>query len=282
MKQGNFITWNLIVGIILMFPLSGIALGNPEGKEAYPDMETQKWEKVIITPSSDDQREKPNKGLESQNKKMITPVSMPVYKPPLRGAPGGLVGGGTRGTGKEVFTLYVLVPDHVGLTIQEQPALYWYLSKKIRYPVELTIIQDQAIFPLLEIRINPPDQPGVRRIRLADYGVRLSPGVQYQWFVSIIQDTDHRSKDIIAGGLIERIEPPEALRDKLSKADKAEATHIYAEAGLWYDALQAISDLIDISPNNSALRKQRASLLKQVGLTEIAEYEIKQGIPSSP
>ena len=50
-------------------------------------------------------------------------ASAPVYKPPLRGAPGGRVGGGTRGTGREAFILSVLAPAHTGLTSSEQPVL---------------------------------------------------------------------------------------------------------------------------------------------------------------
>ena len=52
----------------------------------------------------------------------------PVYRPPLRGAPRGRVGGGSRGTGRESFVLSVLAPDHTGLTTSEQPSLYWFIS----------------------------------------------------------------------------------------------------------------------------------------------------------
>src|SRR5437867_13335867 len=53
-------------------------------------------------------------------------ASAPVYKPPLRGAPGGRVGGGTRGTQeRDIFVLSVLAPDHTGLTTREQPSLFW-------------------------------------------------------------------------------------------------------------------------------------------------------------
>ena len=100
----------------------------------------------------------------------------------------------------------------------------------------------------------------------------------YQWFVTLVLDPNQRSKDIIAGGTIERIEFPAALRGKLAQAGKAKAPHIYAEAGLWYDALTAISELIDATPNDTVLRNQRAALLEQVGLPEIAGYDVR---PSS-
>src|SRR5688572_21778645 len=55
-------------------------------------------------------------------------ANVPVYNPPPRGAPGGRVGGGTRGPGqRDVFVLSVLAPDHSGLTSSEQPSLYWFI-----------------------------------------------------------------------------------------------------------------------------------------------------------
>ena len=52
----------------------------------------------------------------------------PVYKPPPRGAPGGRMGGGTRGiSGAAVVS--ILAPDHVGLTMQEQPSLHWFADE---------------------------------------------------------------------------------------------------------------------------------------------------------
>lgn len=52
-------------------------------------------------------------------------------------------------------------------------------------------------------------------------------------------------------------------------------TAIYADAGLWYDALGAISDAIGAHPDDASLREQRASLLKQVGLVQAAALDKK-------
>jgi len=165
----------------------------------------------------------------------------------------------------------VLVPDHVGLTVQEQPTLYWYLSKPVRHPLEVTIIEEQAIYPLLETGIPLPTQPGIYPIDLKQYAVSLSLNKQYRWYVAIIPDPDRRSRDIIAGGMIERIELSENIRTKLAQSDKETVPYIYAEAGIWYDALAAISGLIDASPDDADLRKERSALLDQVGLSEIAD-----------
>jgi hypothetical protein len=200
-----------------------------------------------------------------------TTSTAPVYKPPLVGAPGGRVGGGTRGTGREVFILSVLAPDHTGLTINEQPTLYWFISASASSPVELTVVDPRATRPVLEVTMPAPVQPGIHLIRLADHAVKLTPGVAYRWYVAVVPDPDRRSKDILAGGAIERIERPAGLDVKLTQTAKAQLPVVYGEAGLWYDAVQAISELIDAAPSDPALRKQRSAMLTQVGLPDVGD-----------
>jgi uncharacterized protein (UPF0335 family) len=165
----------------------------------------------------------------------------------------------------------VLAPDHSGFTTSEQPSLYWYISKPTSLPVELTVMDPQGVKPILETRLSSAVNAGVQRVRLADYNVRLSPGAAYRWFVAVVPDSDRRSKDILAGGAIERVETPEELKAKLAQTAKKEAPFVYAEAGMWYDALGAISDLIEAAPQDQELRKQRAAMLAQVGLPTITE-----------
>jgi hypothetical protein len=195
----------------------------------------------------------------------------PIYIPPKRGAPGGRVGGGTRGIQREVFVLSVLAPDHSGMTISEQPSLYWYISGATSLPVELTVMDPEGVQPILETRLPAPVKGGVHRVRLADHNVRLKPGAAYRWFVTVVPDADRRSKDILAGGAIERIEVPGDLKTKLATANKSQLFVLYAEAGIWYDAIAAISEMIEAAPQDQTLRKQRAELLSQVGLSAIKD-----------
>ena len=204
-------------------------------------------------------------------KPAATSPKVPVYKPPLRGAPGGRVGGGTRGTERAMFVLSVLAPDHTGLTISEQPSLYWFISRGTPSLVEVTVVDPRAAKPLLEVRLPPPVAPGVHRIRLSDHNIRLERGVAYRWYVAVVPDADRRARDFLTGGAIERAEIPEELRARLTKAGPGELPALYAEAGLWYDAIAALSALIEGAPGDQALRRQRAAMLAQVGLPEIAE-----------
>ena len=218
---------------------------------------------------------KPNQpsdqNLKDQSKKTDSTASVPLYIPPGRGAPGGRIGGGTRGPQREVFVLSVLAPDHSGFTTSEQPSLYWFISKSTSLPVEFTVMDPHGVQPILETQLPAPVTAGVHQVRLSDFNVRLAPGAAYRWFISVVPDPDRRSKDITAGGAIERVEMPEGLKAKVAQAAKSDLPSLYGEAGLWYDTVAAISELIEAAPQDQALRKQRTALLSQVGLTGITE-----------
>lgn len=213
----------------------------------------------------------------AEQKKVTTAESTPVYKPPLRGSPGGRVGGGTRGAALEApVSLSVLVPDHVGITLQSQPHLYYFISKKTTYPLEFTITEKSTVKPVLEARLSPPEKGGIQCIRLADHGVELRQNVPYQWFVAVVTDPGRRSRDILSGGMIEVVSPSAALSEKLRHTERAKQPFVLAQEGIWYDALAALADRIEASPKDLSLRKQRAALLEQVGLNEAAESDLKE------
>jgi Domain of Unknown Function (DUF928) len=206
-----------------------------------------------------------------------TTSGTPVYKPPVRGAPTSRVGGGSRGLGDQLPMLIAVVPDHTGLTVHEQPVLYWYVSKATTAPVEVTLVDPQSPKPLLALLLQPPLAPGMQRVRLAEHGVRLATGVTYQWLVALIRNPNQRSEVIITGGTIQRVPMPAALHATMAQPDQMARTRQYAEAGLWYDALATISALIEAAPRDTALRQQRAGLLEQVGLAEVAAYDRQGG-----
>ena len=249
MKYGRVLKWMLIAGLALAIPLSEVS----EGQGLQPG--------TVGKPKD------PTTGGGTQEIK---------YNPPSVGAPVGRVGGGTRGSG-DVSTLSVLAPPHVGLTGQEQPVLYWYLAQATTYPIELTVRDEQTPQPFLETHLGSFARPGIQRVRLADYGVRLMPGVRYRWAVALVPNPGYRSKDIVAEGAIEYKQLPAALQTQLTQTHEAQAPSLYAEAGFWYDALAAISDLIDAVPEDLLLRQQRAALLEQVGLSEVAMYDVQSG-----
>ncbi len=199
------------------------------------------------------------------------------YKVPLRGAPATRVGGGTRSAGASAMTLKVLAPIETGYTVQARPTIYWYVSETITNPVEITITGtgslEEAAVPLLEITLQAPIKQGIHALRLEEHEMSLKPDVEYQWFVAVVKNPDQRSDDLIAGGSIKRVAATQDVQVKLNESGQAMRAAIYAESGIWYDAIDQLSKQIVSNPANRDLHEQRAALLEQVGLGAAAAYD---------
>lgn len=201
-------------------------------------------------------------------------ANAPEYKPPQRGAPARRVGGSSRGAADTLPGVMLLAPDHVGFTVSETPSLYWYLSKPTSVRVEVTLIDDKGEMPLVEYAVANATGPAVHRIDLAARGIRLKPEVEYQWSVSVVPDPSERSNDVMAGGALKRVAVPKGLEAlRATGVQREELARLLAAEGIWYDAIALYSELIEARPADKALRAERAALLEQVGLREIADYD---------
>jgi hypothetical protein len=169
-----------------------------------------------------------------------------------------------------------LAPDHTGFTVQEQPTLFWYQSQPADVPFELTLLANNTVQPLLQVRLPNARAAGIQRLNLAEHNVKLLPGVEYEWVVALVVDPENRSKDVIASGWIERVEPSPSLRSRLENAKAEDLPSAYAEEGIWLDTLTTMSALVEARPKDRALQEGRAALLQQVGLTNAAMYAASQ------
>jgi hypothetical protein len=261
----------LVMIMCCLIAYAGSSFSNPQRLWASPSLQSTKNETQERKTETADHPEG-----DTKPEKVNTSQAMPVYRPPLRGSPGGRVGGGTRGLPQErAMSFYALAPDHVGLTVHEQPHLYWFISDLPSSPLEFTLIEVGSALPLIEERVKSPEAPGIQCIRLADYPIRLQENRRYKWLISLVPEPKRRSKGLLVGGFIERLPFPRNLVRKLQKAGKSGEPYVYAEEGIWYDALTAVSELIGKAPRDETLRKERASLLEQVGLKEAGAYDVK-------
>lgn len=208
--------------------------------------------------------------------------SEPLYTPPEKITPRARVGGELRGTEGKTPEVQALVPDHVGLTVSRNPDLNWFLSKPTTDRVVFTLIDNRSIKPLHEITIPSPSQAGIHKISLKDLNIGLDSNIQYRWYVSVITDPDSPSQHIVAGGVIERCEFAECIAEIGAKLTCSKDVVIEnAKAGLWYDAMGCLCNLIDAKPQDSILRRLRAALLKQVGLNGVADWDLRSIAASS-
>lgn len=215
----------------------------------------------------------------------ITVVGLPTvslaqqFVPPDRGLPGRREGGGTRGSClRGQVPLTALMPDsNFAQTTQTSPTFFWYIPPFLGEVAEFVLL-DENDNELYQTTVQLGEQGGVVSLSLpavkdaaGNDKSLLNEGQDYRWYFSIICDPDDRSGDVFAEGWIQRVQPTLALTNQLAIArTEREQAAIYAEAGIWHDALTTLAELRRSQPSNAALLSNWVTLLESVDLENIA------------
>jgi Domain of Unknown Function (DUF928) len=201
---------------------------------------------------------------------------VPEYRPPPRGAPGGRVGGASRGTYKVAEPLPnidLLAPqDQAGLSANPSPSLYFYVSGPVYWRTQFTISAPMQPAPVIEANIPPPSAAGVYHVDVADYHVRLQPGIVYTWSIAAILDPNARSRDIVASASLLLASPDAAVQNAVRGAPPLRAAALYAQAGFWYDAVAAAGEAAPYD-RSAALD----ALMREVGLDPAGDRQLSAG-----
>lgn len=197
------------------------------------------------------------------------------YTAPNRGQPQRTSGTGARGCNDGTpVGLNLLVPnDHVGLTSSGHPTFLWYLSQPPEAALEFSLVKPGEAQPLFVTQIQP-ESAGMVAMTLPEDLPALEPGEKYRWSVSVICNAQRRSGDVFAQAWIERVELPAAMAEQLKAAtSEAQKAGIYAQAGYWFDALNAMYNTYTTQPENTSVKDAMLSLLEQGGLMSVVEKE---------
>jgi len=221
--------------------------------------------------AADDASSDTEKASKEQSAEEASSSAVPVFVPPQRGAPITRVGGATRSISTlDLPTIEALVPETLGYTIEAQPTLYWYLSEDTDMRVDLTVVEGDEADPALEVTLAGPFEAGIQQIELSEHDLELETGVAYQWYVTLLPDPNQRWQGRIAGGVVVRSEPSEALQQELAAASDERRPHVLATHGVWYEAVDTLTQRIAAAPADGSLHAQRNALLEQVGLGHTA------------
>ncbi len=162
----------------------------------------------------------------------------------------------------------VLAPDHVGLTRERSPTLYWFSASPIHHAVRFTLL-DRDTDVAVELPLGEVPEAGFHAIDLAALQLKLEPGHVYQWSVSFQVGADGKQPEFAARAAVRRLETSAGNSDQDAPEARVQRD---AAQGLWYDAFAAVSRAIE-GGAPASLRQQRAALLEQVELREPAEYD---------
>ena len=187
-------------------------------------------------------------------------------------------GGGSRGCSEATnpVSLNLLVPsDHVATTVSGHPTFLWHISGSLQAPVRFTLVeQDISQRPILKTQVQVKS-PGIVKLQLPPNTPDLAIGKQYRWTVSLVCNEKRPSSNILAQAVIERVAQTSTLkRDLAATTDERIHARIYAQSGIWYDAIAT-----SYKASNTNEQKQLANaeyffgLLEQVGLSNVAAQE---------
>lgn len=202
-----------------------------------------------------------------------------TFNPPGRGAPPRTADAGTRGCSiaegnSQPLTALVPVKD-LALTLESHPTLFWYVPQAEGKTLKFTLLDknDQTI--IYEKELPAPSESGIVSIQLSQAETEgLKNNELYHWYLSLVCDPQDRTGDIIVDGWIERIETNADLRASIQQADAEMLPKIYAESGIWHDALSAMVKLYNENPEDGAIASQWETLLHSVQLDAFAQTQI--------
>ncbi|MFN6562584.1 MAG: DUF928 domain-containing protein [Nostoc sp. ChiSLP01] len=196
-----------------------------------------------------------------------------TFKPPKRGAPPVSSGGSTRGgsclTGKKLVT--PLIPQNkLGLTLGQRPTFFWHIPESSVKTAKFLLFADNDRTLLYETSFTLPDKSGIFSFTLPDTAPALAVDKTYHWYLTIVCNAEDSSENPIVDGWVERIKPELALSEALKKANLRKLPTIYAEAGIWHEALATLVQLRRTEPNNLKVRMDWRQFFKSVDLSAIA------------
>ena len=177
--------------------------------------------------------------------------------------------------------LTALVPENqIGRTVSEYPQFFFYLPEADAQLAEF-FLQDEKENLIYQTTLKIDNSPGVMSVSIpANKNVSpLQVGKNYRWSISLICDPQDRSTDVFAAGIVRRVELSADIRSELEKADPRQKAVIYAQTGIWQDALGTLAAARRANPNDPNLAADWKILLDSVKLGEIAKEPI---VPIEP
>ena len=168
-----------------------------------------------------------------------------------------------------LFDLLLRPPPGHGGTMMKYPSICWIL--RTRPPVGATLIftlmDSRSIKPVLKVQlphsIHTEEYEICDCVNLKDYDIQLEPDIVYRWYISIAQNPESRSRDMVFGGLIDRCGEEDCrIREMPSQCDR-DFVRCLAVRGFYYDSISCLCDLIKSSPDDKTLRRMLDALMKQ-------------------
>lgn len=206
------------------------------------------------------------------------------FKVPRLRPSGNLSGGAARGNcnadGTEKIDIVALMPQtNIALTVAQKPTFFFRVSKTSVQEAKFNLLDEKGNTIIYDKTFSLNNTGDVMSFTLPDDAPTLEIGKEYQWELVVNCDAFDPNGNPRVKTAIKRVEPSAILASKLAQAQPNERSDIYAQEGIWIDALSTLAQLRIANPNDSEIKDEWTSLLDSVGLKEIATTPVIGSVP---
>ena len=221
----------------------------------------------------------------------VSSVATFAQEPPPEGDhPPSTVSGGSRGetcandekTAVGLTPLMRKLPDrpsNYGRTVSASPEFFIYIPKTIAREAEF-ILKDENNVEIYTTTFKISGEAGTLIVELPE-SIALEINRYYYWSLALncnsteemeFVETDNSNflEQLIIDGWTRRFEVNPALATQLENADRLTQFNLYAEAGIWHDAIAIVAQLRQDKPDDEMVAQEWKTLLKSI-VAQVAE-----------
>ncbi len=126
-------------------------------------------------------------------------------------------------------------------------------------------------------KVEVPQNGGIVEIKIPSDAPPLAVGQKYVWSFGMIcatQGPEDFSPAVFVAGEVQRTEASSRMKSQLAEATPLDQAAIYAQNGIWVEAIASLAQLRQMQPENTLITAGWEQLLNSVGLEEIASQPL--------
>jgi hypothetical protein len=166
-----------------------------------------------------------------------------------------------------------------GLTGMDRPTFWFYVPYAKNQIVNLSFTLEDDSSPADRrisdlIPIVPSQIPGLMSVVLPDSIAPLSLNRSYHWFLKLNLECTIGKRPFFVDGWIQRVEIDRPLRDRIQQAAPIDRAAIYAENGLFYDAVATLATQKVAKLQDPTISQAWQNLLDSIELSKLPDRSI--------
>ncbi|OLP16146.1 hypothetical protein BST81_22345 [Leptolyngbya sp. 'hensonii'] len=169
------------------------------------------------------------------------------------------------------FAVAILPSSGFSQTLAEYPTFLIYMPFTSVQEGIFSLSTSPNSYPYYQARAQLTGNRGIIRFQLPSSAPNLVAGKKYFWqfrFSAVTNESENQL--LVIRGQIQRINASATLQNQLAIAAPRQKAAIYANNGIWQDALTTLAQLKCANPGDQGIASDWSSLLQQVELKELA------------